>query len=162
MIAHGARTVQRGLRQTVAPAGSRAIAQLEGGQRVTDEAQQGEREALAGLRGERVTAASSSLTDFAIAFAGGRGLLATAQRDGDAVLVRASVCPAAALPRLAEAVCAVDWGWIVDSTVRAVHLDGSQLRLDLDPAGALNVSAALWQDNPFLAFQPYRPASPAS
>jgi hypothetical protein len=162
MIAHGARTVQRGLPHVVARAGSRAIAQLEGGHRVKDEAHHGEREALAGLRGERVAAASSSLTEFAVAFASGRGLLATADRDGTAVLVRATLRPAAALPRLAEAVCAVDWGWIVGSTVRAIHLDGSQLRLDLDPAGPLSVSTALWQDNPFLAFQPYRPVSPAS
>jgi hypothetical protein len=113
---------------------------------------------LAGLVGRRVESASSSLTLFAVALDGGAGLLAEAQQVGDAPVVGVSAPPASALPTLAEAVCAVDWSWIVGSTIRAASLEGGQLRLDLDPAGPLTVSAAIWQQAPFLAFQPYRPA----
>ena len=55
-----------------------------------------------------------------------------------------------------DAVCAVDWGWIVGSTIAAASLADGTLRLTLDPAGPLTVSAATWQGAPLLAFQPYR------
>ena len=68
--------------------------------------------------------------------------------------------PASSLPQLEDAVCTVDWSWIVGSTVRAASLAEGRLRIELEPAGPLTVSAALWQGAPFLAFQPYR--APAS
>ena len=113
--------------------------------------------ALAGVLGRRVERASSSLTLFAVALDQGAGLLAEARQVGDAPVVGVSAPPASALPELDEAVCAVDWGWIAGSTIRGASLQGGQLRLDLDPAGPLTVSAAIWQQAPFLAFQPYRP-----
>jgi hypothetical protein len=115
-------------------------------------------EALAAVRGRRIVSASSSLTQFAVALDDGQGLLAEAGQGADGPTVVVTPVPASALPALEEAVCAVDWGWIVGATVRGVALEGGRLRLDLDPAGPLTVSAALWQGAPFLAFQPYRPA----
>ena len=61
------------------------------------------------------------------------------------------------LPALEEAGCAVDWSWIAGSLLRGARLAAGRLQLELDPAGPLTVSAALWQGRPFLAFQPYRP-----
>lgn len=115
-------------------------------------------EALAAVRGRRIVSASSSLTQFAVALDDGQGLLAEARRGADGPTVVVTPVPASALPALEEAVCAVDWGWIVGATVCDATLEGGRLRLDLDPAGPLTVSAALWQGAPFLAFQPYRPA----
>jgi hypothetical protein len=115
---------------------------------------------LARLRGARVETASSSLTQFAVALDGGRGLLAEAVEGAEAAAVVVSSPAADTLPPLAEAVCAVDWGWIVGSTVRGASLAAAQLRLELEPAGPLTISAAIWQGSPFLAFQPYRPAQP--
>jgi hypothetical protein len=112
---------------------------------------------LADVVGRRVESASSSLTLFAVELDGGAGLLAEARQIGEAAVVGVSAPPASALPALDEAVCAVDWGWIAGSAIRGASLQGGQLRLDLDPAGPLTVSAAIWQQAPFLAFQPYRP-----
>ncbi len=113
-------------------------------------------EALAAVIGRRVEAATSSLTYFAVTLDGGQGLLAEARAGADAPVVTVSAVPAATLPTLGDAVCAVDWSWIVGSTIRAGTLADGRLRLELDPAGPLTISAATWQDAPFLAFQPYK------
>jgi len=130
--------------------------------------------ALEQLLGRRVEAATSSLTYFAVTLDGGQGLLAEArpgaaapqatvaagsadaQPGGAAPGVTVAAVPADTLPTLGDAVCAVDWSWIVGSTVRGGSLADGRLRLDLDPAGPLTVTAATWQDAPFLAFQPYK------
>ncbi|MBX5493556.1 MAG: hypothetical protein IRZ14_20605 [Chloroflexi bacterium] len=111
---------------------------------------------LAPLVGRRVASAASSLDQFALAFDDGSGLLAQAH-DTAAPRVIVEARPAASLPALAEAVCAVDWSWIVGARVQDARLVEGQLRLQLDPPGPLTISAALWQGRPFLAFQPYRP-----
>jgi hypothetical protein len=113
-------------------------------------------EALAESIGRRVVGASSSLTFLSVELDDGHGLLAEARTDGATPTVGLVRMPASSLPRLEEAICTVDWSWIVDSTVRAATLAEGQLRLELEPAGPLTVSAALWQGSPFLAFQPYR------
>ena len=113
-------------------------------------------EALAQAVDKRVASASSSLTFLSLELDDGHGLVAEARTEGDAPAVGVVRLPASELPRLEEAVCAVDWSWIVGSTVRRATLTNGQLRLELDPAGPLTVSAALWQGAPFLAFQPYR------
>jgi hypothetical protein len=114
------------------------------------------RAALASLVGRRVASASSDLTRFAVALDDGRGLLAVAVGDAAAQHVALTVGPADALPALQEAVCTVDWSWIVGATLEAATLAEGQLRFALEPAGPLAVSALLWQGAPFLAFQPYR------
>jgi len=117
-------------------------------------------EALARAQGRRVVAASSSLTFLSLTLDDGHGLLAEAKTDGEAPLVGVARLPADSLPQLEDAVCTVDWSWIVGSTLHAAALAEGRLRLELEPAGPLTVSAALWQGAPFLAFQPYR--APAS
>jgi hypothetical protein len=112
--------------------------------------------ALAQVLGRRVEGATSSLTYFAVTLDGGQGLLAEARAGGEAPTVTVAAVPAAALPTLGDAVCAVDWSWIVGSTIRGGTLGEGRLRLELDPAGPLTVSAATWQNAPFLAFQPYK------
>jgi hypothetical protein len=112
--------------------------------------------ALAQVRGRRVEAATSSLTYFAVTLDSGQGLLAEARPGDEAPAVTVAVVPADTLPTLGDAVCAVDWSWIVGSTIRGGRLADGRLRLDLDPAGPLTISAATWQDSPFLAFQPYK------
>ncbi|SRR5579883_247039 len=114
------------------------------------------REALEAAVGRRVLGASSNLTFLAIELDDGHGLLAEARLDDAAARVAVVRLPVASLPTLEEAVCSVDWSWIVGSVVRAATLAAGQLRLELAPAGPLTVSAALWQGAPFLAFQPYR------
>ena len=114
-------------------------------------------EALEQVVGRRVAGATSSLTQFAVQLDGDRGLLAEARGD-EAPVVAVSTPPANALPTQGDAVCAVDWSWIVGSIIRRATAANGQLRLELDPAGPLTVSAALWQGAPFLAFQPYRPS----
>ena len=112
--------------------------------------------ALSQVEGRRVEAATSSLTYFAVTLDGGQGLLAEARAGETAPVVTVATTPADALPTLGDAVCAVDWRWIVGSTIRGGSLADGRLRLDLDPAGPLTISAATWQDAPFLAFQPYK------
>ncbi|HLH23431.1 MAG TPA: hypothetical protein VK066_12990 [Chloroflexota bacterium] len=112
--------------------------------------------ALAQVLGRRVLAATSSLTYFAVTLEGGLGLLAEARAGGAGPTVAVAAVPADALPTLGDAVCAVDWGWIVGAIIRGATLADDRLRLDLDPAGPLTVSAATWQEAPFLAFQPYK------
>ena len=114
------------------------------------------REALQGAIGRRVVGASSSLTFLAVELDDGHGLLAEAKPGGEAAQVAVVRLPTESLPTLEDAVCTVDWSWIVGSTVRAATLADGKLRLELEPAGPLAVSAALWQGAPFLAFQPYR------
>jgi hypothetical protein len=116
-------------------------------------------EVLVAVAGRRIAQAASSLDQFALAFDDGSGLLVRAV-DGSAPRVAVEARPAAALPALAEAVCAVDWSWIVGARVGEARLVEGQLRLQLEPVGPLTVSAALWQGRPFLAFQPYRPPPP--
>ena len=52
------------------------------------------------------------------------------------------------------------FGVVADVLLLDARLDAGQLRLHLEPAGPLTVSAAVWQGSPFLAFQPYRAPAP--
>ncbi len=119
-------------------------------------AEQGQDDVLAQVVGRRIEGATSSLTYFAVQLDQGKGLLAEAHGDENPPVVAVTAPPGQSLPTLGDAVCAVDWSWIVGSTIRAATLADDRLRLDLDPAGPLTVSAATWQDSPFLAFQPYK------
>jgi hypothetical protein len=114
------------------------------------------REALEPAVGRRVVGASSSLTFLSVALDDGHGLVAEAKPADEGAQVIVVRVPVESLPHLEDAVCAVDWSWIVGSTIRATTLVDGRLRLELEPAGPLTVSAALWEGAPFLAFQPYR------
>jgi hypothetical protein len=107
--------------------------------------------------GRKIQAASSSLRCFTIALDDGHGLLVNAVNAEEPLA--AEVVTADKLPEQNEAVCSVDWGWIVGADIRQVRLFGDRLVLDLDPSGPLNVFTGVWQGSPYLAFQPYKPKS---
>ena len=109
---------------------------------------------LENLKGVPIKAASSSLNSFAVEFADGNALLA--QAEGDEPGVCLSLVKSSTLPQLSEAVCAVDWSWIVGSTIARGTLSSVRLSLVLDPVGPLSISAGSWQGSPFLSFMPYR------
>lgn len=109
----------------------------------------------------KVVAAYSSLTNFSCEFDNGKGLRVDAIRNPSgqgAAKVRISVVTAAELERAADAVCRVDWTWIYGKAVLGLLTYADAAQLELSDIGKLTVSAQMWQDKPFLAFQPYRPA----
>jgi hypothetical protein len=65
---------------------------------------------------------------------------------------------ASALPKEADAVCKVDWSWIVGCSIMAANISEKDTQLQLEKVGLLRISLQMWQGNPFLAFQPFRPA----
>jgi hypothetical protein len=108
--------------------------------------------------GAKLEAASSSLKNFAIKLPDGRGISIEARDvDGDPE-ISVSLVKASELPKLNEAVCSVDWSWIVGSTVSDITVSAKMVRFSFDPAGPLNVSVGTWQGSPFLSFQPFRPS----
>jgi hypothetical protein len=112
----------------------------------------------AALQGKIVAAASSSLNRFAIAFESGDGIIIEALGTEDGARMNVALVNKESLPNLEEAVCTVDWEWIVGSAIDAVVLSSSKLLLTLNPAGPLNVSLGMWQGKPFLTFMPYKAA----
>jgi hypothetical protein len=108
------------------------------------------------LVGKKITRATSSLKNFSIELAGESGLQMDAV-DGPRILAR--VVDNSALPVPTEAVCAVDWSWIYSSELKSIAVVGPAVRLQLDPAGSLVVTAGTWQGAAFLGFQPYKPAA---
>ncbi len=108
--------------------------------------------------GREIQSCESELTSFAIRFADGTGLLMTAAGDATSPQVSVSIVPSDSLPTTKDAVCSVDWGWIAGSTVTKAAASTGSVKLQLDPAGPLSVSALVYQGAPFLAFQPYKPA----
>lgn len=115
-------------------------------------------ETLSSLSGRTVKAAFSSLTNFSCELDNGHGLIVEAVESASGPAVSLSLVNAAELPKESDAVCRVDWGWIVGSTVAAASANASALRLQLAPAGPLTISVNVWQGKPFLSFQPFRPA----
>ena len=109
------------------------------------------------LTGKVIKSATSSLTNFSCEFADGTGLVLKAV-DAPQPWLSGEVVQADALPREADAVCKVDWSWIVGSAIRIAQISEKDAQLQLDKAGLLRISIQLWQGKPFLAFQPYRPA----
>ncbi|MCA9802268.1 MAG: hypothetical protein KC777_09790 [Cyanobacteria bacterium HKST-UBA02] len=108
--------------------------------------------------GSRIEAAASSLENFAVRLSGDRGIIFEASGNQASFRVAWKIVDGDSLPDLHEAVCSVDWSWIAGSTIKAFHEVGPGIRLELDPAGPLTISTALWEGKPFLSFQPYRPA----
>lgn len=108
------------------------------------------------LIGKKIAKASSSLKNFSIEFEGESGL----QMDAvDGPKISARVVANKDLPIQTEAVCSVDWSWIYTSELKQISVDGAVVRLQLDKAGALTVTAGTWQGSSFLGFQPYKPAT---
>jgi len=109
------------------------------------------------LLGKTITHGNSSLRNFTLALNDGNGLSLEAVDQAGDPTIGASLVKAADLPPLNEAVCSVDWSWICGSTVKQISCSDKIVRLQLDPAGPLAVSVAVWQGSPFLSFQPFRP-----
>jgi hypothetical protein len=107
--------------------------------------------------GKEVLSARSSLTSFCVSLEGGVGLLIEAGESEPGLKI--TVANECDLPKHEDAVCKVDWQWISKSKIEAMAATPFSARLKLTPAGPLTISVQLWQGKPFLAFQPFRPAS---
>lgn len=107
-----------------------------------------------GSPARRIARAASSLKLFVIEFSGGGALVLEAL--GDAGSAHISMAEVAEAPDVSEAVCPVDWTWITGSLLVSFAESQGQVRLVLEPAGPLVVSALTWQGAPFLSFQPYK------
>ena len=113
-------------------------------------------DALKAIVGRKIERANSSLTSFAIGFDDNSAVIfdaVTPQKPS----VAARIVTSESLPQLEEAVCSVDWSWICGSTIGEANQAGSSVRLSLKPAGPLAIGSALWQGQPFLSFQPFKP-----
>lgn len=110
------------------------------------------------LKSKEIKSASSSLKRFAVIFVDGTGLLLEAVEGDSNPNIRASLLCASDLAAENEAVCKVDWSWIVGSKVETFECGEDYFAFRLEPAGPLRITVQLWQDSPFLAFRPFRPA----
>jgi hypothetical protein len=113
-------------------------------------------EGVQSVTGKTVKAAFSSLTRFAIEFTDGTALVLETKTTDTQAAIGAQLVDASTMPRDEEAVCKVDWKWIIDSKIASIANSNAAVKLQLDPAGPLSVTMQFWQGSPFLAFQPYR------
>jgi hypothetical protein len=103
-----------------------------------------------------IKAASSSLTKFVLILQDGRGV--ELEAGGAAPTIAAKVVGADELQEQTEAVCKVDWSWIIDSEVTNVSVSAGKVVFHLAPAGDLTIGAQMWQGSGFLSFMPWKPA----
>lgn len=108
------------------------------------------------VTGKTVAAAFSSLNRFAVEFSDGTALILEATTGGAQAAIQSQVVDASTMPRDEEAVCKVDWKWIIGSKIASIATSNSAVKLQLDPAGPLSITMQFWQGSPFLAFMPYR------
>lgn len=116
----------------------------------------GDQKLLATIKGKRLSAAVSSLTQWSCEMDGDSGLVLRAIEGPTGPQIESAVVNKSELPQDSDAVCHVDWGWIADSVVDDIVASASSVRLLLAPAGPLTISVQTWQGKPFLAFQPYK------
>ena len=107
---------------------------------------------LSSIVGDRIVSANSSLKNFSIRLHNSAVSLDAV--DGPAIKVQLVAINDLSTEK--EAVCAVDWSWILQSTIKSVSVQKASVKLELDPAGPLVVAAQNWQGSPFLSFQPYK------
>lgn len=107
---------------------------------------------LSKIVGDRIVSAHSSLKNFSLQLE--NSALSLDAVAGPAISVR--LVDADELSGEKEAVCAVDWSWILQSTVKNVSVQAAAVKLELDPAGPVVIAASNWQGSPFLSFQPYK------
>src|SRR6185295_18952023 len=107
------------------------------------------------LKDKVIAGASSSLTMFAIKFEDGTGLLLEVGGTPEGPLVESRLMPADELPSIGDAVCKVEWAWIVSSKVESVQSVSGSFKFNLVPAGNLNILAQVYQGKLFLSFMPY-------
>jgi len=123
---------------------------------------------LSTLSGAMLSSAESSLHSFGLIFSDGRGLLLKAvMEEGDSAMnlppdlgIAIEIKAADQMPKLAEAVCSVDWSWIYGSRLLAITSQssprGTTVILKFDPPGPITVSVGAWEGKPFLSFMPYK------
>ncbi|MFA6208802.1 MAG: hypothetical protein WCT03_23765 [Candidatus Obscuribacterales bacterium] len=120
------------------------------------------------LAGATLKSAASSLHSFGLNFADGRGLLLTAAVEAgdkkmniaDELSIDSVIKPVSEMPKLAEAVCSVDWSWIYGAKLLSVSAlsgpRGKTIVLKFDTVGPITVSVGAWEGKPFLSFMPYK------
>lgn len=120
------------------------------------------------LAGATLATAASSLHSFGLNFADGRGLLLTASvEEGDCKMniadelrIDSAIMSVSDMPKLAEAVCSVDWSWIYGAKLLSVSAlngpRGKTIVLQFDTVGPITVSVGAWEGKPFLSFMPYK------
>lgn len=120
------------------------------------------------LAGATLATAASSLHSFGLNFADGRGLLLTASvEEGDSQMniadelsIDSEIKPVSEMPKIAEAVCSVDWSWIYGAKLLSVSAvsgpRGKTVVLKFDTVGPITVSVGAWEGKPFLSFMPYK------
>jgi len=113
---------------------------------------------LARALGKQIKSAGSSLNTFALELGDQTALLINAARLEESARLTVACVETANMPKLVDAVCTVDWTWIVGSTIKKATITAERLQLELDPAGPLSIVLGTWQGSPFLGFQPFRPA----
>lgn len=106
------------------------------------------------LQGHKIEAAQSSLDCFFLKLESGLGLILRPNKA--TAIIEAEVVSADKLPALNEAVCAVDWSWICQSSIELVKSNPNQVMFNLNPAGPLRVKSGVWQNKPYLFFEPYK------
>ena len=111
------------------------------------------------LEGKEVASAASSLTAFAVKFTDGTGLLLEATGTPESATIDTRFMAADELPTIGDAVCKVEWAWIVSSKVSSVQTVTGSFKFHLAPAGTLTILAQVWQGKLFLSFMPYKAAS---
>lgn len=108
------------------------------------------------LEGKEVAGASSSLTAFAVKFTDGSGLLLQATGTPESATIDCKLMTADELPTIGDAVCKVEWAWIVSSKVSSVQTVTGSFKLNLVPAGTLTILSSVWEGKTFLSFMPYK------
>ncbi len=106
------------------------------------------------LIGHKIESAKSSLDCFYLKLDGGLGLILKPNKT--TAIIEYSIVKADQLPTLSEAVCAVDWSWIYRSKIENLKTSPNQVMFKLNPAGPLKVNSGVWQNKPFLFFDPYK------
>lgn len=108
------------------------------------------------LENRQIQSATSSLNRFVMKFVDGTALILEGLQEQDSVGIQASIAQSTDISDEDEAVCRVDWSWICSSSIATVDCRKEHILFQLNPAGPLRISVQLWQNKPFLAFQPYR------
>lgn len=108
------------------------------------------------LKDKVIAGAASSLTAFAVKFEDGTGLLIEASGTPDNPQIETKLMSADELPSIGDAICKIEWAWIVSSKVESVSSVTGSIKFNLVPAGALSVLAQVWKGSLFLSFLPYK------
>ena len=108
------------------------------------------------VKGKTIAGASSSLTMFTLKFEDGTGMLIQASGDPTSPQINTQLMPADQLPSIGDAVCKIEWAWVVSSTIENVQNVTGSIKLQLAPAGPLTIMAQVWNGSLFLSFMPYK------